>query len=109
MIDVYGVDPLRFWCARAVPFGQDGNASLAGIAERYESELGNDLGNLLSRTTAMVVKYREGRLPGGPDDSSEIAAAIAAVQQASDEHRPVRHHRSARAHLGRSSARSTGT
>ena len=85
VIDVYGVDPLRFWCARAVPFGQDGNASLAGIAERYESELGNDLGNLLSRTTAMVVKYREGRLPGAPDDSSEIAAAIAAVQQASDE------------------------
>ena len=85
LIDVYGADPLRFWCARAVPFGQDGNASLAGIAERYERELGNDLGNLLSRTTAMVASTATGRLPGAPDDSSEIAAAIAAVQQASDD------------------------
>jgi methionyl-tRNA synthetase len=62
LIDLYGADPFRFWCARAVSFGQDGNASLDGVHERYERELGNDLGNLLSRTTAMVARYRDGRL-----------------------------------------------
>ena len=62
LIDVYGVDPVRFWCARAVSFGQDGAASIVGIHERYERELGNDLGNLLSRTTAMVARYRDGTL-----------------------------------------------
>jgi methionyl-tRNA synthetase len=62
LIDVYGADPFRFWCARAVSFGQDGNASLDGIAERYERELGNDLGNLLSRTSALIARYREGTL-----------------------------------------------
>ena len=60
LVDVYGADPVRFWCARAVSFGQDGTASIAGLHERYERELGNDLGNLLSRTTAMIARYRDG-------------------------------------------------
>ena len=76
LIDVYGADALRFWCARAVSFGHDGSASLDGIAERYERELGNDLGNLLSRTTAMIERYRDGRLAGGLATSPAIAAAI---------------------------------
>ena len=63
LIDVYGVDPVRFYLLRAVSFGQDGNASIDGLHERYERELGNDLGNLLSRTTAMIARYRDGRLP----------------------------------------------
>jgi methionyl-tRNA synthetase len=78
LIDIYGADAVRYWCARAVSFGQDGSASFADIAARYERELGNDLGNLLSRTTAMIAKYREGRIPSGTT-SSAIAAAIADV------------------------------
>jgi methionyl-tRNA synthetase len=62
LIDVYGADPVRYWCARAISFGQDGSTSLDGIHERYERELGNDLGNLVSRTTAMIARYRDGRL-----------------------------------------------
>jgi methionyl-tRNA synthetase len=62
LIDVYGADALRFWCARAVSFGQDGSASIEGLRERYERELGNDLGNLLSRTTAMIARYRDGHV-----------------------------------------------
>jgi len=62
-----------------VPFGQDGSASLADIAARYERELGNDLGNLLSRTTAMIAKYRDGDLPQRPTTSAAIADAIADV------------------------------
>jgi methionyl-tRNA synthetase len=66
LIDVYGADAVRFWCARAVSFGQDGTASLDDVRERYERELGNDLGNLLSRTTAMIARYRDGVLTKTP-------------------------------------------
>jgi methionyl-tRNA synthetase len=62
LIDVYGVDAVRYWMARAVSFGQDGSASIDGVRERYDNELANDLGNLLSRTTAMVARYRDGRV-----------------------------------------------
>jgi len=62
LIDVYGVDPIRFWAARAVQFGQDGNVTLDSVQERYERELANDLGNLVSRTTAMIARYRDGKL-----------------------------------------------
>ncbi|HKT43153.1 MAG TPA: methionine--tRNA ligase [Gaiellaceae bacterium] len=62
LIDVYGSDAVRFWIARAVSFGQDGSASVDSVRERYENELGNDLGNLLSRTTAMIARYRNGSL-----------------------------------------------
>jgi methionyl-tRNA synthetase len=65
LIDVYGSDPVRYWMARAISFGQDGSASVEGIRQRYENELANDLGNLLSRTTAMVAQYRSGSLRRG--------------------------------------------
>ena len=76
LIDEYGPDPVRFWCARAVSFGQDGNVSLDSFQERYERELGNDLGNLLSRTTAMVARYRGGRLAKRPGAGAFDADAL---------------------------------
>jgi methionyl-tRNA synthetase len=76
LVDVYGADAVRFWCARSVSFGQDGTASVDGVRERYERELGNDLGNLLSRTTAMVARYRDGVLPQAPSPTSEVAAIL---------------------------------
>jgi methionyl-tRNA synthetase len=77
LIDVYGVDPVRYYLFRAASFGQDGSISVDGLHERYERELGNDLGNLLSRTTAMVARYREGALPvvaGSPELAAELDA-----------------------------------
>lgn len=62
LVDVYGVDALRFYVARVTRFGQDGNASVDDFHEHYERELGNDLGNLVSRTTAMIARYRDGRI-----------------------------------------------
>ncbi len=62
LVDVYGVDALRFYLFRVATFGQDGSISVEGLHERYERELGNDLGNLLSRTTAMISRYRGGSL-----------------------------------------------
>ena len=75
LIDVYGVDAVRFWALRSVSFGQDGTVSLDSLHERYERELGNELGNLLSRTTAMIARYRDGQLSRG-SGSPAIAAAV---------------------------------
>jgi methionyl-tRNA synthetase len=81
LVDVYGADALRYWMARAVSFGHDGSASIEGIRERYENELANDLGNLLSRTTAMVAQYRDGGLRRGdakaPLDLRALGADVA--------------------------------
>ncbi len=55
---VYGVDPLRYFLFREVPFGQDGDFSLARFDERYRADLANDLGNLLQRTLMMAQKYK---------------------------------------------------
>ena len=74
LIDVYGADAVRFWAARVVPFGQDGSAE--GIHERYERDLGNDLGNLVSRTTAMIALYRGGALARAPGDGVFDADAL---------------------------------
>jgi methionyl-tRNA synthetase len=62
LVDVYGVDAVRFYAARVTTFGQDGNASVDDVRERYERELANDLGNLVSRITAMIARYRDGAL-----------------------------------------------
>jgi methionyl-tRNA synthetase len=75
LIDVYGVDALRYYLFRVATFGQDGNISVDGVHERYERELGNDLGNLVSRTTAMISRYRDGRVRKAPV-SAELAADV---------------------------------
>ncbi len=81
LVEVYGVDAVRFWCARSVSFGQDGAVSLEGLHERYERELANELGNLLSRTTAMVARYRGGVVRGDARRASDLAAALEALAQ----------------------------
>jgi methionyl-tRNA synthetase len=87
LVDVYGPDAVRFWAIRSVSFGQDGSASLESVHERYERELGNELGNLLSRTTAMLARYREGRLdvtPGSEAIRAELSALGPAVVERID-------------------------
>jgi len=82
LIEVYGADAVRFWCARAVSFGQDGSASVDGLHERYERELANDLGNLLSRTTAMIARYSGGRLVRPAEGTSPVDAGRLAEETA---------------------------
>jgi methionyl-tRNA synthetase len=79
LIDVYGADAVRFWSIRAVSFGQDGSASVEGLHERYERELANDLGNLLSRTTAMIARYRDGAIPASASPGSPVASLLEGV------------------------------
>jgi methionyl-tRNA synthetase len=80
LVDVYGSDAVRFWSVRAVSFGQDGNVTIESLHERYERELANDLGNLVSRTTAMIARYRDGQIPDAPGESN-ISDAIEAVKR----------------------------
>jgi methionyl-tRNA synthetase len=80
LVEVYGSDAVRFWAVRAVQFGQDGNVTIESLHDRYERELANDLGNLVSRTTAMIARYRDGRIPA-PVDHESLAAPIEAVQR----------------------------
>jgi methionyl-tRNA synthetase len=75
---VYGVDALRYYLFRAARFGHDGDTSIEELHERYERDLGNDLGNLLSRTTALIARFRDGRLAAA-ESGGEIAAAIGRV------------------------------
>jgi methionyl-tRNA synthetase len=67
-IDRFGADALRFYCFREVSFGQDGAISAAGFEARYETELANDWGNLVSRTLAMLERYRESVAPAAELD-----------------------------------------
>ena len=78
LVEAYGSDPVRYWAVRSATFGRDGAASEDALHERYERELANELGNLLSRTTAMIARYRDGQLPSGPG-TPEIAARLDAL------------------------------
>ncbi len=81
LIAAYGVDPLRYFLLREVPFGQDGNYSHEAIVARINADLANDLGNLAQRSLSMIAKNCDGKLPA-PGNLTEADKAMLATVDA---------------------------
>ena len=71
LADRYGVDAIRYFLLREIPFGSDGAYTNEALLVRTNADLVNDLGNLVSRTTAMITQYFEGRIPA-PNAYTEL-------------------------------------
>ena len=83
-IERHGPDALRYFLLREVGFEADGNFTWERFDERYIADLADGLGNLVSRSLAMIAKYREGVVPGPADATTLDQAGRAAVQLTSD-------------------------
>jgi methionyl-tRNA synthetase len=88
LADAYGVDQLRYFLLREVPFGQDGNYSHEAIVNRINADLANDLGNLAQRSLSMIGKQRAGVIPApaefSENDKTILASADAMIAKARD-------------------------
>jgi methionyl-tRNA synthetase len=79
--DIFGSELMRYYLLREMAFGQDCNFSYDAIVQRWNSDLANDLGNLVSRTSAMIVKYRDAKVPGpgkarGDEEVEDLARRV---------------------------------
>jgi methionyl-tRNA synthetase len=92
-VAAFGVDALRYFVMREMPLGQDANFSDEGMLTRFNADLANDLGNVVSRTTTMIARYCDGVIPGSPKDrrderdaemERQIGATVGAVKASFD-------------------------
>ena len=92
LANTFGVDGVRYFALSEMPYDQDGRISYTNVLFRYNSDLANNLGNLVSRTHAMTKKYFDGIVPApaseeGPD--AELKAAVAAAKRGFEENMDV--------------------
>jgi methionyl-tRNA synthetase len=80
-LEVFGLDALRYFVMREMPLGQDANFSDEGMLTRFNADLANDLGNVVSRTIAMIHRYRGGTVPPlhGSDEAELDRELVAAA------------------------------
>src|SRR3989338_2352051 len=84
----YGVDAYRYFILREVPFGMDGNFSYTMLVHRINSDLGNDLGNLLMRSLTMIEKFSDGKIPspqGTREEDINLTEGAARLETKLDE------------------------
>jgi methionyl-tRNA synthetase len=84
VVEVLGADALRYFLLREVVFGHDGSFSFDALVQRYNSDLANGYGNLVSRTLTMIGKYFDGVVPVGAGDSRIREAATTAAASYSE-------------------------
>jgi methionyl-tRNA synthetase len=80
LINEYGVDPVRYYLLRETSLGNDGEFSLEGVTHRYNTDLANNLGNLVARVCTVVANKCEGRGPSPESNSSLRAQAESAIE-----------------------------
>ena len=85
MVKEYGLDPFRYFLLREVPFGNDGDFSELALVGRINSDLANDLGNLLNRTLQMIKSYRGGVVPECVNGESELSSMAENILDRVDE------------------------
>ena len=71
LIEEYGVDSVRYYLMREMVLGQDASFTIESFIKRYNSDLANDFGNLLSRVSNLLKKFFDGKIPQDEDDSAE--------------------------------------
>ncbi|MFC1621620.1 methionine--tRNA ligase [Candidatus Omnitrophota bacterium] len=76
MVDKFGIDAYRYFLLKEVPFGMDGSFSEKALISRINSDLANDLGNLLHRTLSMIEKYFEGAVPKRTQHIDELSKLL---------------------------------
>ena len=87
LVDMYGLDQVRYFLMREKPFGADGSMSHAAIVSRVNVELANDLGNLAQRSLSLIARNCEGRLPARASATPEDTALLEAAAGLGDEMR----------------------
>jgi methionyl-tRNA synthetase len=84
LLDTFGSDGYRYYFLREISFGQDGEFSWEGMVARYNSDLANDFGNLVSRVLSMIGRYLDGVIPAAPSDE-ELSEAERSFRNAQEE------------------------